>query len=89
MLPLDPSIQSQSCRKKPVLVRPVTILIRSAFTLYNHRAYFRHAFLQLTAFASNASIALRCAPTSYVTGLKSLRIFSAWLTTDWFLSVPL
>lgn len=39
-----------------------------------------------TAFASNVSIALICALTSYVTGLNSLRSFSASSTIALFFS---
>lgn len=38
----------------------------------------------LTALPSKASMALICAETSYVTGLNSLMIFSAWSTTALF-----
>lgn len=37
-----------------------------------------------TALASNESSALVWALTSYVSGLKSVMIFSACETTDWF-----
>ena len=40
----------------------------------------------LTAFASNASMAFTCAPTSYVAGLNSRMIFSASSTIALFFS---
>ena len=40
-----------------------------------------------TALVSNASIALMCALTSYVTGLKSLESFSASSTIAWFFRI--